>query len=201
MGKFRRLRQMVAIEFAELRRRERDAAERVRRQQARDEEERRARQLAARKMKAQGLLDEFDEFFSDVRNAMPKAEAEAKPILTEQRLVASEMQDVATKTEAAAKLVSAPLTTARERLEEAMKVLSTDLAHLLKAEISVRQSKLGSEEERFAKLQSATKNASEKAAKKEVEEVKAAKQKKVFSKLERAYQEQDGSDSDAEFDF
>jgi len=198
---FRRLRQMLGIELSEVRQRERIEAEAENKRRNIDEVERRRRDIADRKLKAQSLLDDASEFLSDVAAELPKVEEAGRSFLSEERLNSAALRGVCSDTEVAFQALDVAFAGARAKLEEASEVLrleGADVNHFLRPEIVRMEARLVREEEkRAAPLRKAMAEAKDKVSKKEFEEERSAKQKKVLSKLEQAFEEQeDGDDSD-----
>jgi len=195
--KFGRLRQMLAIERSEVRARARRAEEEERRRREQEAEERRQHDMATRIKAATAMLEACTRRLPELELGLVRAEAAAGPLLAEEKLGSSELQAVATKTEAAVDEPAAVLRQVQEHLRSAEQALGTDLRqHRLALEVTHVRVLAGREAKRLERLRRASTDAKSKVVTKAQEESRAAQRRKAFARLERAYEELDEGESD-----
>merc|ERR1712232_1052585 len=103
--------------------------------QAAEEVDRKRRDVAERKLKAQSLLDDASEFLSDVAVELPKAEKAGQPLLGDERLSSAALRGASEATESALQALDIAFAGVQAKLGQASETLREDLKQFLRPEL------------------------------------------------------------------
>jgi len=195
---FARLRLILGIERSEIRARAVRAAEAEKLRQEKEDALRKEREIAERKVRARTLLDDASDFLAEMSTEIPKVEEATQP-LQEGRLDSVKLSEAADSVESSVKPVESTIAAARSKLAEVEQVLGDDVLRVLKQDLIKLQVQLKHNEARIGQVHEAVACARKRVLKKQHDEEKSKKQRKIFSKLERAYEELE-DDCDDDFD-
>jgi len=197
--KFARLRQMLAIERSEVKARAKRAEEEERQRREKEEAERFQRELAERSVAAQALLREASGSLPEASAALAGVEVESSELLVAQEtLNSSELLEAAATLEKAMGRPGSALEAVRAKLDEAVKMIGTELVKVFESEASDLRVRLERAEARASRLQLAVRKARDKAKDVAEKEERLTRQRQAFAKMQRNYEEdQEDEDDDS----